>query len=49
MGVFLHPADKCIYGNDYTFYRSPRSGHLLAGLGGPAVTEPAGMKPIMTE
>jgi hypothetical protein len=39
MGVFLHPADKCSYGPDYTFHRSPRNGHLLAGLGGsPAST-----------
>jgi hypothetical protein len=29
LGVFLHPADKSPYGNDYTFYRSPRNGHLL--------------------
>ena len=29
LGVFLHPADKSPYGNDYTFYRSPRSGHIL--------------------
>jgi len=29
LGVFLHPAEKSPYGNDYTFYRSPRSGHRL--------------------
>ena len=32
LGVFLHPADKSTYGTDYTFHRSPRRGHLLAGL-----------------
>jgi hypothetical protein len=32
MGVFRHPAGDCCYGPDYTFYRSPRRGHLLAGL-----------------
>lgn len=39
MGVFLHPADKSPYGTDYTFHRSARRGHLLAGLGGPG-TDP---------
>jgi hypothetical protein len=34
MGVFLHPADKSFYGTEYAFYRSPRAGHLLVGLGG---------------
>lgn len=33
-GVFLHPADKSPYGASYKFYRSPRPGHLLVGLGG---------------
>lgn len=41
MGVYLHPADKSFYGTDYTFYRSTRSGHLLAGLGGGTAPEPA--------
>ena len=36
MGVFLHPADKSPYGTDYAFYRSPRGGHLLVGVGGSA-------------
>lgn len=38
LGLFLHPADKCTYGPDYSFYRSGRNGHLLAGLGGSAPT-----------
>jgi hypothetical protein len=38
LGVFLHPADKSPYGTDYTFYRSARRGHLLAGVGGPPAT-----------
>ncbi len=37
MGVYLHAADDSCYGRDYKFYRSPREGHLLAGLGGPSV------------
>jgi hypothetical protein len=48
MGVFLHPADKSPYGTEYTFHRSPRRGHLLAGLGGPAPgasAAPAGRPP----
>jgi hypothetical protein len=35
LGTFLHPANKSIYGNEFTFYRSHRNGHLLAGVGGP--------------
>jgi hypothetical protein len=35
LGVFLHAADKSTYGTEYTFHRSTRSGHLLAGVGGP--------------
>jgi len=31
-GVYLHPVDKSIYGVNFQFYRSTRSGHLLAGL-----------------
>jgi hypothetical protein len=41
LGIFLHPADKSTYGTDYTFYRSPRTGHLLAGVGGPAASAEA--------
>jgi hypothetical protein len=33
MGVYVHPVDQCVYGPEYTFYRSARPGHLLAGLG----------------
>jgi len=36
-GVYLHPVDKSIYGTDFTYYRSPRPGHLLAGIGSPAI------------
>ena len=31
-GVFLHPVGKSIYGSSYTYYRSTRAGHVLAGL-----------------
>ncbi len=34
LGVFLHAADKSVYGTAYTFHRSARRGHLLAGVGG---------------
>lgn len=34
LGVFLHPVEKSVYGTEFTFHRSPRAGHLLAGLGG---------------
>ncbi|MBA4188571.1 MAG: hypothetical protein C0467_11275 [Planctomycetaceae bacterium] len=32
LGIFLHPVDKSAYGTDYSYYRSSRPGHLLAGL-----------------
>ena len=34
LGVFLHVPEGSWYGREYTYYRSPRPGHLLAGLGG---------------
>jgi cell wall-associated NlpC family hydrolase len=37
MGVFLHPVDKSPYDKDYTFYRSPRNGHVVAGIPQPTV------------
>lgn len=30
LGVFLHPISQSPYGTGFTFYRSPRRGHLLA-------------------
>jgi hypothetical protein len=45
LGVFLHPADKSCYGADYTFHRSGRSGHVLAGIGGP--TTPSETRPVV--
>ena len=33
-GVFLHPVGGAGYGTAYTFYRSHRTGHRLAGLDG---------------
>ena len=41
LGIFLHPADKSTYGTEYTFHRSTRTGHLLAGVGGPATSAEA--------
>jgi hypothetical protein len=34
MGVFVHRVQDSDYGQRYTFYRSPRRGHLLQGFGG---------------
>ena len=31
-GVFLHQVDRSIYGREYAYLRSPRPGHLLAGI-----------------
>lgn len=32
MGVYLHQVDASIYGTSFKYYRSPRAGHVLAGL-----------------
>jgi hypothetical protein len=32
MGVYLHFVERSVYGQNFTFYRSPRAGHLLTGL-----------------
>jgi hypothetical protein len=39
LGVFFHAIDKSPYGMEYKYYRSDRRGHLLAGIGGPPVSE----------
>ena len=43
MGVFQHTASDSRWGQHFTFYRSPRPGHLLAGLEehSPALRAPA--------
>ena len=41
LGIFLHPVDKSAYGTDYSFYRSPRAGHLLAGMPNPTTPSDA--------
>ena len=46
MGVFLHRVGDSLYGQNYTFYRSSRPGHLLVNL--PAATEPANV-PLRTD
>lgn len=48
LGVFLHSADKSVYGTDYTFHRSGRRGHLLVGLGGVS-PDPTVVAPAVTE
>lgn len=40
LGTYLHPAERSIYGLDYAFYRSPRQGHLLAGVPSSPAGEP---------
>jgi hypothetical protein len=32
MGVYLHRVGECVYGNDFSYYRSERNGHVIAGL-----------------
>jgi hypothetical protein len=36
LGVFLHPVEKSCYGTEFTYYRSTRSGHVVAGANGTA-------------
>jgi len=44
LGTFTHPVDRSPYGVEFTFYRSPRSGHHVttapasSGENGPTVT-----------
>ena len=40
-GVYLHDATKSIYGSEFTYYRSPRNGHVLAGLENGSPTDPS--------
>jgi hypothetical protein len=40
MGVYVHEVGASCYGQQYTFYRSPRSGHLLAEGAVPTQTIP---------
>ncbi len=49
LGIFLHPADKSVYGTDYTFYRSNRTGHLLIGLGGVPGNRSGPIPAVVTE
>lgn len=46
MGVFLHPVDHSCYGTDFTYYRSPREGHLVVGLGGKPAAKTRTLPPV---
>ena len=48
-GVFLHSVDKSIYGTNFKYYRSPREGHILAGLLSPAPNSHAQSDPPMPD
>jgi hypothetical protein len=39
-GVYLHAVDKSSYGTDFTYFRSPRGGHLLTILDSPVGPKP---------
>lgn len=41
-GVYLHPVDKSIYGARFSYYRSHRNGHILAGLNSVVPLSPQG-------
>ena len=36
-GVYLHTVENSIYGQEFTYYRSPRAGHVIAGADAPEV------------
>lgn len=40
MGVFLHPPEGSCYGRQFTYYRGPRTTHVLAGVGGSPAARP---------
>jgi hypothetical protein len=42
MGVYLHRVSDSVYGTSFKYYRSPRTGHVLAGLDPTRSTEQAG-------
>jgi len=44
-GVYLHEAERSIYGSNFTYYRSSRQGHLLAGLVLPPPSSDAATQP----
>lgn len=46
-GVYLHPVEKSIYGDDYRYYRSNRKGHLLAGIRATDSSVPAGSPQVV--
>lgn len=48
-GVYLHPVDKSLYGTAFTYYRSPRTGHLLAGLDASASPVPSEHAPAVQQ
>lgn len=48
LGVFLHQPDKSPYGSEFVFYRSPRRGHLLTGIGGQTAKPGDSNEPVPT-
>jgi hypothetical protein len=40
LGTYLHRVDESVYGSNFTYYRSPRKGHVLAGLDSPGSADP---------
>lgn len=45
LGVYLHAANDSCYGTNFTFHRSGRCGHTLAGLDHPSVGKPGAAAP----
>jgi hypothetical protein len=43
--VLLHQVDQSVYGTDFTYYRSPRPGHLITVIDGADSTETASTAP----
>jgi hypothetical protein len=49
MGVFIHEVGASFYGQQYTFHRSPRNGHLLAEGAIPTQTIPGTARRVSTD
>ena len=48
MGVYS-PVDNSCYGKSVMYYRSPREGHLLVGLGGRSPADPGTVRAVIED
>ena len=48
-GIYIHPVDKSVYGTEFQYYRSTRSGHLLVGMYSTAGNEARGTPHLVSD